>query len=979
MKYLKVTTLLIIFFMGFTRLYSGEPPFLLLMKDQWVNKNMDQMTLEEKIAQLMIVAFYPGQGEDAKNKMVSLIKEYRPGGILIMQGVPVRTAEYINELQKITTIPLLVAIDGEWGLSMRIDSLMSYPYAQALGAIQDSTIICQMGRDIANMMEDMGIHMNLAPVADINTNPLNPVINFRSFGEDKINVSQKAWELSIGMQEAGAIAVAKHFPGHGDTETDSHKVLPQLNHSKERLDVVESFPFRYMGVNGINAIMTGHLSVPAIDPSGTPSSLSEIIIKEYLRNEIGFKGLVITDAMNMAGAKIIKGSPEVEALKAGNDILLSVPDISRAIASIREAVACNEISIEEIESKCRRVLAIKRWAGLHIYQPVNTDNLTRRLNSPCYEVTVRRLTKASLTVLNNHAALPLQELNKYKIASVMIGADKKTPFQKMLDRYTKIDHFEINKNSTEPELAGLRKILDNYNMIITGIEGINVYPSGKYGTTDIQRRAVFDIIQENKTITVFFGNAYALKYFDNIHHSDGLILAYRNNPLTQELAAQLIFGAFDARGRLPVNVDSRFKLNDGTMVNNNKTFAYTIPEEVGINSDMLTGKIDSISQLGIDSAAYPGCQMLIAKDGNVFFHKCYGFHTYNKVRKVKYDDVYDWASLTKVTGPLPALMKLVDDKKIDLDEPLSNYWPEFAGTDKENLIIREILAHQSRLPAWIPFWKMALDNKGRLSRNVFKKQPSENFSIRVSDHLFIRNTFREMIYDTIRCIKLLPRKRYVYSGLAFYIFPEIISYLSGQSYESYLKNSFYFPLGAMSVTYNPYKYFPLKKIVPTENDDFFRNERLWGFVHDEGAAMMGGISGNAGLFGNITDLAKIFQMYLQKGYFGGNRYISSETVNEFIRIQYPENNNRRGLGFDKPYIDNHKKKLEDAYPAVDAGKNSFGHTGYTGTFAWADPDKGLLFIFMSNRVHPKRENARLYEFNIRTAMHQSVYDCLEKR
>jgi len=977
MKYLKVTTLLIVFFLIFSKLYAGDPPFLLLMKDQWVNKNMDQMTMDEKIAQLMIVAFYPREGENAKNKMVSLIKKYRPGGILVMHGSPVKTAEYLNELQEVTTIPLLVAIDGEWGLSMRIDSLMPYPYAQALGAIQDSTVIIQMGRDIANMMKRMGIHMNLAPVADINTNPLNPVINFRSFGEDKINVSQKAGKISGGMQEAGVIAVAKHFPGHGDTETDSHKALPRLNHSKDRIDIVESFPFRYMNVNGINAIMTGHLSVPAIDPSGTPSSLSKIIIKEYLRDEIGFQGLVVTDAMNMAGVKTINGSPAVEALKAGNDMLLSVPDISGAIASVREALACNEISLEEIETKCRRVLAIKRWAGLHIYQPVNTDNLTRQLNSPCYEVTNRSLIKASLTVLKR-GDLPVKEFNNLKIASVMVGADNKTPFQKMLDRYTNIDHFRINKNSTEPELAILRNILDNYDMIITGIQGINVYPADKYGTTDIQRMAVSDIIRENKTISVFFGNAYALKHFENIHHSAGLILAYRNDLLTQELAAQLIFGAFDAKGRLSVNVDSRFNLNDGIIVSGNKTLAFSIPEEVGINSDVLTRKIDSIAQLGIDSAAYPGCQVLIAKDGNVFFHKCYGFHTYDKKRKVKYDDIYDWASLTKVTGPLPALMKLVDEKKVDLDEPLSNYWPEFAGTDKEKIVIREVLAHQAGLPAWIPFWKMALDNKGKLSRDVFKKQPSKNFTIRVSDHLFMNNDFRKVIYDTIKCSKLLPRKRYVYSGLAFYIFPEIISSLSGQPYEDYLKNNFYFPLGAASVTYNPYKYFPLKKIVPTENDDFFRNERLWGFVHDEGAAMMGGISGNAGLFGNITDLAKIFQMYLQKGYFGGKRFISSETVNEFIRIQYPENNNRRGLGFDKPYMDNHKKKLEDAYPAVDAGKNSFGHTGYAGTFAWADPDNGLLFIFMSNRVHPKRENSGLYDLNIRTAMHQCVYDCLKK-
>jgi beta-N-acetylhexosaminidase len=598
--------------------------------------------------------------------------------------------------------------------------------------------------------------------------------------------------------------------------------------------------------------------------------------------------------------------------------------------------------------------------------------------SPEFEVAKRKLIKSSLTVLNNMEVLPLRELGNNKIASVMTGVDSITPFQKMLGRYTGADHFFLGKYASERDLANLRMVLDNYDLVIIGIGGINDCSANNYVIDEININAVFDIITDHKTIAVFFGDAHALKHFKNIHHASGLIVAWHNDRLTQELAAQLIFGAFDARGKLPMNVDDRFKLNGGILLNKNQTLSFTIPEETGVNSSELSRKIDSLAQLGIDSFAYPGCQVLIAKDGNVIFHKCYGFHTYENEREVRYDDIYDWASLTKVTGPLPAIMKLVDEGKIDIDDPLSRYWPGFAGTDKERIKIREILAHQSGLPAWIPFWRMALDKKGRLSRNIFKNQPSVQFNIRVSNHWFLNNRFREMIFDTIRTSKLLPYRRYVYSGLAFYLFPDIISSITGEPYEKYIKNTFYLPLGAESVTYNAYKYFPLYRIIPTENDDFFRNEKLCGFVHDEGAAMMGGVSGNAGLFGNITDLAKIFQMYLQKGYYGGKRYISAETVNEFIRIQYPENNNRRGLGFDKPYIDNKKRKLEDAYPAVDAGESSFGHTGYTGTFVWADPENGLLFIFMSNRVHPKRENNKLTELNIRTAMHQSVYDCIKK-
>jgi beta-glucosidase-like glycosyl hydrolase/CubicO group peptidase (beta-lactamase class C family) len=972
----KIFFLLAIFITATSTLSAEEPPFLKLLNDHWVESQLDSLSFEGRIAQLMMVTVYPNQSEAAKKGMIELIKKHQPGGILVMQGNPAKTARWINEFQENAKVPMLVAVDGEWGLSMRIDSAIRYPYAQALGAVQDSSFIYQMGRDIGYQMKEMGIHINFAPVADINTNPQNPVINFRSFGEDKINVSQKAWYIAAGMQDAGVIPVAKHFPGHGDTETDSHLALPLISHSKERIDRLESFPFRYLATRGITGIMSAHLNVPALDNSGTPSSLSEKIINGYLRDEIGFNGFVVTDAINMKGVQTESGRAEVEALKAGNDMIEFVPDVEKAIAEVKAAVAAGEISMNEINEKCRRALALKRWAGLHLYQPAKTEAITSRLNSPYYEVTNRKLIKGALTVLTNNDVLPVEDLGKYKIASVMIGSRNITSFQKMMDKYAQVAHFFLADDASERELANLRSKLENYNLVIVGIQGIKLYPSGNYGTTKIQRQAVADFVAENKTIIAFFGNAYALKHFENIHHSEGLILAYQNNKLTQELATQLIFGAFDATGKLQVTVDNRFKLNDGIEVKKNRSLAYTIPEELQINSDELHRKIDSIAQMGVDTGAYPGCQVLIAKEGNVIFHKCYGYHTYEKEQKVEPDNIYDWASLTKVTGPLPALMKLTDEGKIELDAPFSRYWPDFVGTNKEKITVREVLAHQARLQAWISFWQMTLDEDGRLSTEVFRDHPTENFDVRISEHLYMNRDFRKTMFDTIRTSKLLLRKRYVYSGLSFYLYPDIISNLTGQPYEDYIQSQFFDPLGAYTVTYNPYRYFPLKRMVPTETDDFFRNEKLRGFVHDEGAAMMGGVSGNAGLFGTANDLAKIFQMYIQKGYYGGKRYISEETMNEFTRIQYPDDDNRRGLGFDKPYIDNHKKKLDEAYPAVDASKNSFGHSGYTGTFAWADPDNGLLYIFMSNRVHPTRNNTKLFGLNIRPAMHQAIYDCL---
>ena len=974
-KFIIVILLLIAFKISATT--SGEPPFLKYKNDVWVTEQLKAMTLDEKIAQLMSISVYPNQGNESKNRSIELIKLYKPGSILIMQGNPLESAKWINEFQQNSKIPLLVSIDGEWGLSMRIDSIMKFPYAQAIGAVQDSGLIYKMGLDIAAQLKMMGIQMNFAPVADINTNPNNPVINFRSFGEDKNNVAQKTWLMAKGMQDGGIIPVAKHFPGHGDTDTDSHKSLPYLSHSKSRMDSLETFPFHYLSDRGIIAVMTAHLNVPSIDSSGTPSSLSKKIVSGYLKNEIGFKGLVVTDAINMKGVRTEKGDTEVEALIAGNDLIEFVPDLKKAIESVKKAIDEGKLSIAEIDEKCSTVLAVKRWANLNDYKPANTINLTARLNSPNFEVTNRKLIKGSLTVLKNNGILPVQGLDTLKIASLIIGDNDVSPFQNMLEKYTQIEHFVLSKNANLQDWSYISSKLKNYNLVIAGIQGINIYPGSKYGTTEIQRKAVEEIIQEKKSIFVFFGNAYALKYFENIDKASALILAYQNTTLTQELAAQLVFGAIDASGKLSVSVDKRFQLNDGIDVSKNYCFAYTIPEEMGINSKLLNLEIDSLANFGLSKQAYPGCQVLIAKDGNVIFHKTYGYHTYDNKEKVMETDIYDWASVSKVTGSLPAIMKLVDENKISIDATLGQYRKDLAGSNKDKLVIKDVLTHQAGLIGWISFWQMALNDKKELDKNIFSEQPSEKFNVRVSSRLYMNEDFSAVMLDTIKKSKLTAPKKYVYSDLGFHLFPGLISNVTGQKYDEYLYQSFYRPLGANTVGFNPYKRFPLDRIIPTENDDFFRNEILQGFVHDEGAAMMGGISGNAGLFGSANDLAKIFQMYLQKGYFGGKRYITENTVNEFIKIQFPENKNRRGLGFDKPYIDNEKNTLKDAYPAVNASKNSFGHSGYTGTFVWADPDNGLLYIFMSNRVYPTRDNTKLYNLNIRTAMHQKIYDCIK--
>lgn len=958
---------------------SGGPPFMKYLDDPWVESKLQELTLEEKISQLMMIAVYPSKYEETGSRISDEISKWKPGGILVMQGTPVKTVNVINQLQQKSSVPVLVAMDAEWGPAMRTDSLIVFPYAQAAGAVQDSFWLRQMGREIGNQLRQMGIHVNFAPVADINTNPGNPVIHFRSFGENRNAVSRTAWHIASGMQETGVLAVAKHFPGHGDTHTDSHLTLPMLPHSKTRMDTLETFPFRYLAEKGIGGVMTAHLNVPALDNSGTPSSLSEKIIEGYLIREIGFKGLIITDALNMKGAVTGNGDPSVQALRAGNDMVEFVPDLGKAILAVKTAIEKGTLTKEQINDKCRKILAVKRWANLHDYHPASLQNLTGRLNSPYTGVAVRKVIQGSLTVLRNDGVLPVQGADTLKVATVMIGSDTITPFQKMIRKYLYADHYLLSREAGEEDLKRLQLQLKNYNLVIAGIQGIRLYPANSFGISGIQIRAAEKIAENNRTVFAFFGNAYALKHFNTLHKAEGLIMAYQNNTLVQEITAQLIFGAVGSTGKLPVTIDERFRYSDGISLNKNGSLAYTLPEEAGMNSEQLNKKIDSLALLGIEKGAFPGCQVLFAKDGKIVFHKCYGKHTYaNDSQAVTPDNLYDWASITKVAGPLPMIMNLTEEKKIDLDAPFGSCYSRVKGTNKEQITLRDILTHQSGLVAWIPFWTMALNKKHELDRKVFSKYPDEKYAVRVSGNLYMNRDFTKNIIDTICSSELKPVKKYVYSDLGFHLFPGMITEKTGIPYEKQLYDFLFKPLGLYTCMYNPYKHIPADLIVPTENDDFFRMESLQGFVHDEGAAMLGGISGNAGLFGKAEDLAKIFQMYLQLGYYGGKRYFREETIREFTRVQFP-GLNRRALGFDKPLPDNQKKKLSDAYPAVSASPSSFGHSGFTGTFVWADPENQLLYIFLSNRVYPTRDNSRLYELNIRTAMHQAAYECLAKQ
>ena len=956
-----------------------KPPFYQYENDPWVDSVFHSLSVEEKIGQLIMVAAFPNKGKEHREELINYIRKYKIGGIISMQGGPIRQVNLINELQANASLPLLVAMDAEWGISMRVDSCVKYPYAMALGAVEDDSLLFRLGADMAKQCKRIGVNINFAPVADVNNNPRNPVIGFRSFGDDFKNVHQKSVLIALGMQSQNVLPTLKHFPGHGDTDKDSHLALPVIAHSRERLDSVELFPFREGIKRGIGGIMTAHLSIPALDSSKVPASLSKEIIQKLLIEEMGYKGLIVSDAMNMQGigAQAKEGNADVMALAAGNDLIEFVTDPPKTIAAIKTAIERGEINFSDINSKCRKLLMIKRWVGLNQYKPVRTANLYKDLNKSSYKMTLRDAVQKSLTVIQNkNELIPLKRLDTLRIAAVSLGSGRINSFQISLGKYKEVKNFNINKEANAETVQKTLNELKKFNLVIVGINDLGLRANNNFSLSNSQIVLTKKIAEQHKSVFVVFGNPYVLNHLNGIEKANAIVVAYQESTEALDLAGQLVFGAFGAEGRLSMSLNKwpRSKKPIKTIALNR--FKYTLPEEVGIDSTYLKRKIDSLINIGLKEKAFPGCQVFFAKNGKVFFNQSYGFHTYEKDRMVQPDDLYDFASLTKIMAPLPAIMRLYDEKKISVNKKVSDYWPDWKNSNKQNIIFSDLLSHQARLQAWIPFWRQTVDRQGQYKKGYFSRDSSSVYSLHVSKNLYALGSYSDSVYKAIRKSPLLKSKKYIYSDLGFIVFPKLIEKVSGENYENYIKKKFYNQLGASSLTYKPYLYYPAEKLVPTEMDKFFRRELLHGYVHDEGAAILGGISGNAGLFGTINDAAKVMQMYLNYGQYGGERYISETTMKEWTSRHFENNGNRRAYGFDKPYPHNNKKNLDEAYPSPLSSDEGFGHTGFTGTFAWADPKNGILFLFFSNRVYPTRENNKLSQLNLRILLHQAIYQSM---
>ena len=988
MKWNRIYVLLC-FWMSMTWVCAQTPQILSRGKadsqecKEWVESRLAKMTLKEKIGQLFIHTVPLHDTEANRKNIRNAIKEYKIGGILFSDGKVVNQVTLTNYAQELADIPLMITFDGEWGLNMRLKEIPAFSRNRVMGCIQDNELLYEYGKEVARQFREIGVHVNFAPVADVDNNPLNPVINTRSFGGDVRNVTGKVIAYSRGLEDGGVLSVSKHFPGHGDTNVDSHKALPVLKFTRERLDSIEMYPFRKAIEAGLGGIMVGHLEIPAL--SKKPSSLSPEIL-DILQEEFGFKGIAFTDALEMKG---VSNNLNVcaQALMAGNDMLLPPRNLKREMDGVLAAVKEGKLTEEYLTEKCRKVLTFKYALGLHEPPFIQLSGIEKRLNRPSTQDLRDRLEKAAVTVVGNEGGVLPMDVDLKNTAILNIGKSSEGKiFHQQLNKYMKVDRILAHPDS----ITTLSKRLAKYDRVIVAIhtEKYAAY-QGMLATLASKLPLSYVYFTPLKNI---YRKGVAWK------KAASVILGHVGSATVQQFVAEVMMGREKATGRISVEVKDYRLPGEGVDLESTKKYR---PEDYGMDASVLS-KVDEIALEGIKAKAYPGCQVLIMKDGLPVYDKCFGTFTYEDSKKVEPEHLYDIASLTKTTGTLLAVMKLYDEGKFGLTDPISKYVPAMKGSRKGRITIEDLLYHQSGLPGSHPFYREAINDssytggffKGRIDANhhlrvdrrlyvvddfkykdeYLSSASSEDYPLQVAENLFVSPSFPEKILEMIASDKVpLRDRRYRYSCLNFVLLKEMVEQISGMPMDEYLEKEFYAPMGMKSTLYNPLQRFQPEQIVPTIQKDYLRGRKeLRGYVHDEIAAFMGGVSGNAGLFSNARDVAKVYQMLADGGQYGGKRYLSLETCQLFMNKK--SRISRRTLGFDKPEPTPGKGPCADEAP-----KEVVGHTGFTGTCAWADPKNGLVFVFISNRIYPRPfDHKGLMTLKIRPRIQQLMYQALKQ-
>ncbi|MBQ3734762.1 MAG: serine hydrolase [Bacteroidales bacterium] len=929
---------------------------------------LDQMTLEEKIAQLLIIRVNSTDNEQYNKELVNYVARVQPGGVCFFKGNPTPEAMLTKRLQAVSKIPLFVSIDGEWGPAMRLDSCVAFPRQMTLGALseENDSLIYQMGLEVAEQCKAVGINLNFAPCIDINNNSRNPVINSRSFGENRDKVCRKAALYMHGMQAGGIATSLKHFPGHGDTESDSHLALPTIRKSRIELDEMELYPYRQLIKENPDMVMVGHLNIPALDSTTkSVSSLSYSIVTQLLKKELGYNGLIITDGMEMKGVRNqnrFEGDVEIRALLAGADILLLPGETDSVIAAIKRAVEEGVISEELINERCLRVLQFKKSRGITNFTSNSSAEIHKWLNRSEAVWVNRQIEEKALTLLkNDDYMLPLNA--KTAGSTAFLCVDRKayqSEYKRIVGEYN-LPYYYMDKKISAKEQTNMLAKLAPYKQIIVAFGGSNQLGGSGYGIEMSSVKLLNRLAKDKQVILIHLGNPYALNYFDSLTNYRAVIDAYQFTPSTVAAAMRACFGQIVCEGTLPVSING-YPAGSGILMSKSVENFSALPDDI-------TQSLDKMLQDGIQNRIYPGCEVIALHHGQPIYHKAFGYLDYSRQEKVTPQTMYDVASLTKVAATTLAVMKLYDNGEIHLTDKIGKYLPYLAGTDKANLTLEELLTHTSGMPAFIPFYKSIQGNEKYL-----RTSKSDNFSIQVADNLYLRNDYPDTIrYKVAHC--KLKEKKYEYSDLNFLLLKDMVEIVTMLPIEQFLAETYYQSMGLSHTSFLPLKNgFSKKEIAPTEKDETFRKQLVHGYVHDQTSALMNGNAGNAGLFSTAEEIGALFLMLQNGGVYDGTRYLSESTVKEFTKMHTLHGCQLRGYGFHTPKASGQSSIVPGA-----ASTHTFGHQGFTGTVVWCDPDEELIFVFLSNRVCPAADPNNLAKSGIRLKAHELIYKGIGSR
>jgi beta-N-acetylhexosaminidase len=942
----------------------------------WAQKIYLKMNTKERVAQLFMADISPrSENANDKKRMIDLVKKKQIGGIIIMKGDYSLTSEWIRDFQKAAKTPLLIAIDGEWGINMRIANTTKFPYALTLGALENDSLIYEMGKAMGRDCRRLGIHINFGPVADVNINPKNPVINYRSFGENKFRVGQKAMNCALGMQSQGVMACAKHFPGHGDTDVDSHFDLPVINKAKDVLEDLELHPFQKLIDANIWSIMVAHLKVPTLDPN-KPTSLSKAVITDLLKKDMGFQGLVISDALNMKGVSDNNeaGQMELEAYIAGNDILLMSTNTEKAIDKITTYIlASSDINVsKDLDARVFKILLFKHKLNVSqsaelVYSNDETSNIS--LSEKLYAQSITFLSK------DKTESQPIIQPNSKTLFISL--ADNQTEFKRLMESYSGFTFTRLSKNNSESEYRRLVDGLAAYEQIIIAYQDLSQNAKSNFGLSTQQIRFIQDISTMKNSTHIWFGNPYGLKHFQN---ANNIIITYEDNAKTQNAVFNLLRSNSKLTGVLPVSV-GKFKegtsylsvkqiaqplktISVSTTTNSTPIIAVDEADLAQLDRAAVLARVESLCGQIVTNNVAPGGQIYVLHKGKEIYNKSFGYQTYAAdANAVKMSDYYDLASVSKIMGTTLAVMKLKDMGKLRITDKVGDYLILDETNTVADITLQQLLTHEAGLTPFIPYYQRFNDTN---FYNYFDTKASAGFSTEVADHLYIRDDYKDSIWYETTHHERKNIGKYKYSDLSMYILQRVVEKAAGMGLDEFLYKNFYKPMG-LGLTYNPIHKYPKSRIAPTEMDAKFRLQLVHGYVHDQGCALYGGVCGHSGLFGTAKDVATVMQMLIQGGTYNNKTYIKPETISLFTAQQ--SFNSRRGLGFDKPNVDD----LSTTPTSSQCSFATFGHTGFTGTCAWADPFNDLVFVFLSNRVYPNAENKKLAKGNYRERLQSLFY------